>query len=408
MGRTALLIPYKDAKSGSWVLSIPPSLSPSGKRKREFFSIKKEAEKRADQIKNAWEAGHRIARVAGPELIRCAVDYDESFRSLYGFEGGLREACEAFMAHLDQTRESLLFRDLLDAYEQAKFNSWSVSYQRNWKWFRGLLSEIQEQPIVAMNSDFWAGWLEQTARKSQWKDCTANDVAAMISSVWSAACKKGQVERNPLSGVHRRKVRRTSKAIYTVDEVRCLMNAAWEHDKDLVPYFGIAIFAGLRPDENSEIANLTWEDVNFDEGWIRVAANFDNKTGTKRFVPIEPNLQLWLEPWRGGQGSVVPKNLRSRRRWLTRGKYQSPRGTPPSQWKELVPFGSEVRDITRHTYGSYLEGKYRDRHKVMSNMGHMSLATYEQHYRNARSPQEAEAFWSIVPPTGNEESPEGA
>ena len=65
---------------------------------------------------------------------------------------------------------------------------------------------------------------------------------------------------------------------------------------------------------------------------------------------------------------------------------------------ELVPFGLQARDITRHTYGSYLEAKYRDRNVVKENMGHTSFKTYEQHYRNARSPQEGERFWSIVPP----------
>ena len=63
-----------------------------------------------------------------------------------------------------------------------------------------------------------------------------------------------------------------------------------------------------------------------------------------------------------------------------------------------MPFGLQARDITRHTYGSYLEAKYRDRNVVKENMGHTSFKTYEQHYRNARSPQEGERFWSIVPP----------
>jgi integrase len=138
--------------------------------------------------------------------------------------------------------------------------------------------------------------------------------------------------------------------------------------------------------------------VNLDEGWIRVAAKFDNKTETKRFVQIEPNLKLWLEPCKKDSGRVVPKNLRTRRRWITRGKYQCPPGPPEDKWTQLVPFGSELRDITRHTFGSFLEAKYRDRNRVKEAMGHADFKTYEQHYRNARSPQEAEAFWSIVPP----------
>jgi len=384
------------------VVSVPASLSPTGKRKRDFFRTKKEADRRAEELKGIRDAGSRVAQVAGPDLVRCAVDFDELFRSVYGFEGGLREACEAFVRHLDEDAKSLRFGALLDDYQGAKFSAWSRKYQQNWKWFRGLLADLEDTPVVAMNSEFWSQWLEDASEKGPWSDCTFNNVSRMLSSVWNAALKKGVIERNPLTGVHRRKLRRTEKTVYTVEQVRILMNAAWGYDRELVPYFAIAIFAGLRPDENSEITALDWEDVNLEEGWIRVAASFDNKTGTRRFVPIEENLRLWLEPWREASGPAVPKNLRSRRRWLTRGKYQSPSGTPASEWTQLVPFGSEVRDITRHTYGSLLEAKYRDRNVVKENMGHSNFTTYEQHYRNARSPQEAEAFWSIVPPNSTQ------
>ncbi|MEQ1842450.1 MAG: tyrosine-type recombinase/integrase, partial [Verrucomicrobiales bacterium] len=206
------------------------------------------------------------------------------------------------------------------------------------------------------------------------------------------------VDKNPVDGLKRRRLRRKVVAVYTPEQVEALLNSAWEHDREMVPFFAILIFAGLRPDLDSEIGKLRWEDVNFGAKWIRVGANFDNKTETKRFVPIEDNLMAWLEPWRGSTGTVLPKNIRRRRRYLTRGKYQSPLGSAESEWNELAPFGSHVRDITRHTYGSYLDAKYQDRNRVMANMGHTTFRTYEQHYKNARSPQEAERFWAIVPP----------
>lgn len=399
MARVAKFEPYKEATSGKWVVSIPPALSPTKRRKREFFDSKKVAEARTAELKTTLKSGNRAAQVAGPELIRVAINYHELFRDVYGFDGGLEEACETFARHLDETRGGLRFGDLLQDYQATREKNWSVKYARNWKWFRGIVESLSDTPLVTMSSDFWSKWLDAKADEQGWGDRTFNDVTSMLSSIWNASLKKGTVDRNPLEGVHRRKIRRQAKQVYAVEEVRILMDCAWEHDRELVPYFAIAIFAGLRPDENSEITALDWSDVNLEEGWIRVAANFDNKTETKRFVHIESNLRLWLEPWSGRNGPVVPPNLRSRRRWLTRGKYQCPPGTPPSKWKQLVPFGSEVRDITRHTYGSYLEAKYKDRNRVKESMGHTDFRTYEQHYRNARSPREAEEFWSIAPPT---------
>jgi len=399
MGRPISLTPHRDARSGSWILNVPATLNSDGKRKREFFSNRKDAETRADQLKAARSAGHRVAQAAGPDLIRAAANFDDLFRTLYGFQGGLAEACEAFIKHLDTANQSLSFEDIVTSYEQARSRNWSHKYARNWKWFRGVISPLFPVSTTVMTSDYWTKWLDSTARKESWKDRTYNDVASMLSSIWNAAVKQSKFERNPMDGVHRRKIRRESKPVYTADEVRALMNCTWEHDRELVPYFAIAIFAGLRPDEKSEITALGWDDVNLNEGWIRVAAKFDNKTETKRFVQIEPNLKLWLAPWEKASGMVVPKNLRTRRRWITRGKYQCPPGTPEEKWHQLVPFGADCRDITRHTFGSFLEAKYRDRNRVKEAMGHADFKTYEQHYRNARSPQEAEAFWSIVPPT---------
>lgn len=54
----------------------------------------------------------------------------------------------------------------------------------------------------------------------------------------------------------------------------------------------------------------------------------------------------------------------------------------------------------RHSYGSNLEAKYKDRNLVKENMGHTNFATYEQHYRNARTPKQAEEFWGIYPTKG--------
>lgn len=123
-----------------------------------------------------------------------------------------------------------------------------------------------------------------------------------------------------------------------------------------------------------------------------------NKTGTKRFVPIEPNLQKWLCPWQKAKGAIIPKNFERRRRYILRGKYQSPAGTLETEWTDLVPNGSEFADISRHSYGSYLDAKTGgDRKTVMHNMGHTNTTTYEQHYKNARTPDQAERFWKISP-----------
>ena len=45
------------------------------------------------------------------------------------------------------------------------------------------------------------------------------------------------------------------------------MFAVHEHTPDMVPYFAIALFAGLRPKEAEQ---LDWENINFDKSTIKV------------------------------------------------------------------------------------------------------------------------------------------
>lgn len=398
MPKAPSLAPTYNEKRDRWALSIPPRFSSTGKRRREQFKSQAQAQERADELLKGKEISQRVADAAGPALIKTAVNYDELFRDIYGFDGGLEEACEYLAKRLDTEQQATRFGEIVASYERIHAATWKNNYRTKWRWFVNAVEELVDHTTLTMDGAYWTSWLAETCERKKWSDGTYNDLLSMLRSVWKHAVGISLVDRNPMEGIRRRKLPERPKAIYSVDEVKRLLNSAWVNDKEMVPYFAIAIFAGLRPDVDSEICRLTWADINFKEKWIRVGADFDNKTRTKRFVPIETNLMKWLHPWRKSQGRVTPENLTNRRRWLVRGKYQAAASAPESEWEELVPSGSAYRDITRHTYGSYLDAKCKDRNIVKENMGHSSFTTYEQHYRNARTPQQAEEFWSIVLP----------
>lgn len=400
MGRTLKLEPKWIEARKKWEISISPALSPTGARRREYFDTKATAQERIDGLKQLEQSSSQAVREAGVELIQIAVEHDFIFRDLYGLEGGLEQACREYQEILDRKHHQEPFGSLMTFYEQAKGADWGDSYRTSWNTFKQDVMEFWDHPESQLTADVWIKFFDDTSKAKRWGARTVNDKLSMLSSVWSHAVIQGKAKRNPIEAVGRRKVNKKEVAVYSVSQVQKLMNCAWEHDREMVPFFSLLVFAGLRPDQrSSEIKNIEWEDVNFEERWIRVARNFDNKTQTKRFVKMEDNLHAWLLPWRGSKGRIMPPNVVKRRRYITRGKYQSPSSTPEKDWSELVPYGLNVRDITRHTYGSYLEAKYRDRNIVKENMGHTDFTTYEQHYRNARSPTEAEAFWSIYPPT---------
>jgi len=62
-----------------------------------------------------------------------------------------------------------------------------------------------------------------------------------------------------------------------------------------------------------------------------------------------------------------------------------------------VKWGGENLDISRHSFGSYLaatEGVTAD--SVRAEMGHTSMKTFFRHYRNARTPEQAAAYWGLT------------
>lgn len=394
--RKASLDPKYDTGKKRWYVSIPADLSETGRRRRKYFATKEEAAGEGEDARKLKSESEAVVRRAGPELIATAVNYDELLRDLYGYSG-LAEACEDLMRIKDREARSETLGALLDGYEKDNSPNWTKRYATNWRWFRKKFADLEDKRAIHLDPDFWTRWFNDRARQENWKDRTFNDVRRMLSGVWRRACMHGAVEKNPIDGVRARKLRQEEKTVYTVEQVEAVLNCAWKHDREMVPFFALAIFAGLRPDEKGEISRLKWEDIDFDSNEIRVG--FGNKTGTKRFVEMEPNLKEWLLPWKGKTGPVMPKNFRRRRRDVTRGKYQANDGAPESEWNELVSYGSEVRDITRHTYGSYFEAKFKDPNRLKLNMGHTDFSTYEQHYRNARPRKEAEKFWNIRPPS---------
>ncbi len=391
MGRFADFLPRKDNTTGRWCISVPGRLSPTGKRKRKYFKTKGEAESYgADLIKLEKENAQLIKKL-DVKLIESAVHFNEVFQ-LYGFKG-FPEACNAFLKRLEKESKSVSFGELLEAYEKENQANWGDRHLQVWKTVKSLVENHLASPLSLLDKPFWIEWMEEHRVSRKWSDRSYNDFLSRFSSIWKYALDNELVQKNPIETIPRRRLKTKPVAILSTSQVEEILLTAWNHDREMTPYFAIGIFAGLRP--NSELESLDWSDVNFEESWIRV--DFGNKTDTKRFVPMEVNLKRWLEPWSEAQGLVTPSNYVKRRRYIVRGKYQSPPGSSEAKWSEIASWAQ--RDIMRHSYGSYLDGLYRDRNLVKETMGHTNFRTYDQHYRRAVSPEEAAAFWGIVPPT---------
>lgn len=378
------LEPTYDEKKGLWCLYLGRKLSPG--KPREYRKSKEDIDKRVSYWKHYQESGQKAAMRAGADLVSKAVHYDELLRDVYGFEGGLAEFCEIKMAELDKELESPPFSKLLDAFQDASYDHWKLPTQRQWDWYRGMLSDLEDKPLASLDTAFWRQWLNEQAEKNNWTNTTFNNFRGRLQTAYKYSIPD-LLTVNPMEGVKVRKTGRKVKTVWSLDEIRSVMNYAWEHDREMVPFFAIGIFAGLRP--FSELAELKWEHIDWERGHIIVAAEFDNKTGVKRFVPMTENLKAWLQPWRvsGATGRVVPvsaEGIAKRRRKTTTGRAPTGKGAD--------------NDVMRHTYGSYMDAATNhDRNSLKEWMGHTDFQTYEQNYRNARTAEEGQEFLQIFP-----------
>lgn len=400
MARTAKLEPHFDHTSQRWVLNVPASLSETGHRHRVYFPRGEEqaAITHADNLKKAKTALKGKAKHAKPELIEAAVKWEAVVTEL-GYRN-LDHFCADRVADLEKTSKSPTFENLIDTFVLDHSKNWSDDYKRKrWKPFRKRLSEIEELRISSMDEAFWREWFATWSKTDKPGKDTYNQQLGMVRSLFELRAAKLVWALNPLDDLPAKKGRgKQSVPVSAPEDVHKLLLLAWEHDRDMVPYFATCYFAGPRPD--SEAKTLRFEHYNWTEGHLKIGITKTNHA-PQRYVPIEDALREWMRPWLKKKGSIIPSNFTKRRRRLIYGYYTTPGASmgDESAWKQFVPWG---HDISRHSYGSYWEAEHRGepgcREMIVAQMGHENFKTFNSYYLNARTKKEAEAFWASRPP----------
>lgn len=383
MGRTANLEPSKDKSKGLWYLCIPKRISNTGKWRREYFPTKKEAETRSSTLKKIDKHYRNLANKITPELMQDAVELND-LAQIYGF-GNLREAFMTWASNHERQNSSVTFGELIQVHEADFSGNWSHGYlTARWKPFCNKVEDLKPTSIALMNSDFWRDWLAGWKKKTKPAPTTYNQTVGLIKTLFSHEKARGAHEYNPIDTIPRLKNVRGEVCVSPTTEVKALLDWCWKNDRELIPYFVLGYFAGLRP--QSEILTMTFERINLDDNIIDCVTTKTHRN-PRRQIPIETNAYQWLKEFKGQKGSILPKNFRKRHN--------------TAKEKAEMTWG---HDIMRHSYGSYYEAINRRkagcRESLSYNMGHSSFKTYEQNYRNGKiTPKQAKSYWAIKPPS---------
>lgn len=188
--------------------------------------------------------------------------------------------------------------------------------------------------------------------------------------------KQGWVGRNPVLPVARAKIPPRRPGVFTPEEVRMVMDTATLMVPELVPYFALCFFTGIRPET---VERLGWEHVEKDRVYIPMELS---KTPYDYEVPVRPNLAAWLAltPPERRKGPIFGANM-------TKNLIYRVRRKSGVRW---------IPDGPRHTFASCvcaLDGT----EKAVEQMGHRSPTMLYRHYRKLIGKEQAQAFFEIFP-----------
>jgi integrase len=208
--------------------------------------------------------------------------------------------------------------------------------------------------------------------------CSRQTLRARLSTMFRFAVRRGYRVDNPCDRLESVRVVKTPPAILTVEQTRkCLDWLDAKHSRAF-GWFVLTTFAGLRPEEAER---TSWNEINFDEGWIRVEAQ-TTKIRQRRVVYPHPTAMVWLQRARDRKGEL-PIARQPRRRAI-------------HGLRTLLAFAKWPKDVTRHSAASYWLAETGNAAHVATALGH-SEGVLRKNYMALVKKTEAQAFWGLMP-----------
>ena len=176
--------------------------------------------------------------------------------------------------------------------------------------------------------------------------------------------------------------------IYTPEEIEVLLNAAIEHDVDLIPIIAIGCFQGLRPfeihGEDTDRPPLEWEAFRWNDKILYVTGQkiASKKTRQPKFKEVT---QAWLEPFRGLTGPIWKyKQAHSKKMIVLRKKAKT----------------RSIYDGFRHSFASYRIRELKGSLDLLAEEMGNSPAEIVNSYKYNVTDEEAEKWFNVFPPAG--------
>lgn len=199
---------------------------------------------------------------------------------------------------------------------------------------------------------------------------------ARLSTLFRFAIRRGYRANNPCDRLESVKLIKNPPAILTVEQTRKCLDWLDSKRSRAFGWFVLTTFAGLRPEEAEHTA---WDQINFEEGWIRVEAQ-TTKVRQRRVVYPHPTAMVWLRRAQK-RGAELPLARQPRRRTIR-------------ILRTLLGFATWPKDVTRHSAASYWLADSGNAAQIATALGH-SENVLRKNYMALVTKAQAQEFWQL-------------
>lgn len=289
---------FKNTSSG-WKVEIPASLSPSGKRERAFFKTRDKARDYAQELEGKHKELGANALVIKPSLAESAIRAEQILKPT---GASLIDAANAYRQQWDAKNASCMLGKAVEDYLLSRSDLRPSTLGS----YRYTLEQLI-LPLHARNlSEIGTNELDEliASKGTGSRKMHLSNLRAFWR--WAAKAPRGWCRNEVIEALEAPRTNSDDDiGILSPDDVRALLSAAEAESPAAACAYAIAIFGGVRM---GELEKLTWRNVKEDH--IEIDASVAKKH-SRRLVPLDPPLDVWLRTHRNGETDdtpIIPSN----------------------------------------------------------------------------------------------------
>ena len=332
-----------------------------GKRRREFRETEKEAEKRLKKLEkkrkllgDQWDELPSRSRWTTLEILDKIKDHGLTLPDVW------ESYQKTHLSHGKSTLEDAI-ADFMDLKKEAGRRS------RYTEEMTRTLARFAQGREKRQIGSVGPGELRSWITSFNGSAATRHTMQTRLKVFFAWAERQGLIAENPTKRLESIRIDQADPQILSVEQCKQLINSASEIDPDMLPYFALALFCGVRPDE---CMRLTRKSIDLERGQVVISGDA-SKTRNRRIITMLPPAVKIFENHKFGKFSV---NFRRRRTAI----------------KKHAKVKKWPSDVLRHTAASHFYNIY-GMDEATKQLGHSGTIMLK-HYRQMISKNETEEW----------------